>query len=57
MLWLGLTNTPIGQLPDPNKPYLLFTDASKFCYLGVLTQASMKESYEALMRILTSEKH
>ena len=37
MLHLRLTNTPIVQLPGPNKPYLLFTDASIFCYSGVLT--------------------
>ena len=51
MLQLRLINTQIVQLPDPSKPYLLFMDASKFCYLGVLTQASTKESNEALMRI------
>ena len=50
-----LANTPIVQLPDPIKPYLLFTDAIKFCYSGVLTQASTADSNEALMKILTSE--
>ena len=43
------------QLPDPNKPYLLFTDTSKFCYSGVFTQTSTEDSNEALFRILTSE--
>ena len=43
-----LTNTPKVQLPDPDKPYLLFMDASKFCYSGVLTQASITDSNEAL---------
>ena len=55
MLCLRLTHIQIVQLPDPNKPYLLFTDASKFCYSGVLTQASTADSNKALMRILTSE--
>ena len=55
MLQSRLTNIPIVQLPDPNKPYLLFTDTSKFCYLAMLTQASTKESNEALMRILISK--
>ena len=55
MLHSRLANTPIVQLPDPNKPYLLFTDASKFCYSGMLTQASTIDSNEALMKILTSE--
>ena len=55
MLWFRLANTPMVQLPDPNKPYLLFKDASKFCYLGVLTQGSSADSNEALLKILTSE--
>ena len=48
-----LANTPMAQLPDPNKPFLLFTDASKFCYSGIHTHASTKDSNEALIRILT----
>ena len=52
---MRLTNTLIVQLPDPNKPHILFTNASKFCYLDVLSQASTKESNETLMKILTSE--
>ena len=43
------------QLPDPNKSFLLFTDASKFCYLGALTQASTKEFCETPLKILTSK--
>ena len=53
MLHSRLANTPIVQLPDPNKPYLLFADDSKFCYSGVLTQASMADSNETLIKILT----
>ena len=55
MLHLRLTNTPIVQLPDSNKPYLMFTDASKFFYSGVLTQASTADSNEAVIKIFTSE--
>ena len=32
-----LTYYPILRYPDPNKDYTLFTDASKFGYVGVLT--------------------
>ena len=46
---------PIVQLPDPNKPYLLLTDASKNCYSGVLIQASVDESNEALLKLLTDK--
>ena len=53
MLCLHLANTLIVQLPDPNKPYLLFTDASKYCYSGVLTQAPTGKSNEALEQVLT----
>ena len=54
MLQVRLTNSPIIQLPDPNKPDLLFMDTSKICYSGVLTQASTADSNEALMKVLTS---
>ena len=46
---------PIVQLLDPNKLYLLFTDASKFYYSGMLTQASINESNEAFMKLLTDK--
>ena len=55
MLHSQLANTPIVQLPDPNKPYLLFTDENKFCYSGILTRASTKDSNEALIKIITSK--
>ena len=44
---------PTVKFPDPSKPYLFFTDASKHCYLGVLIQVSMDESNEALETLLT----
>ena len=57
MLLSRLTNTPIVQLPGQNKPYLLFIDASNFCYSDVLTQASTAYSNEALLKILNGEAH
>ena len=53
MLCSRVANTPIVQLPDPNKPYLLFTDTSKFCYSGMIIQASTNESNKALIKLLT----
>ena len=29
---------PILEYPNPNRPYVLFTDASKYAWAGVLTQ-------------------
>ena len=55
MLCSWLANTPIVQLPNPNKSCLLFTDVRKLCYLGVITQVSTEDSNKALLRILTSE--
>ena len=46
---------PIVQLPDHNKPYLLFTDASKFCYSEELTQASIDETNKVLIMLLTDK--
>ena len=54
-LCLRLTNTAIVQLPDPNKPYLLFTDANKFYYSGVLTQASTADSNKAPLTSIESQ--
>ena len=53
MLCSRLANTLIVQLPDPNKPYLLFTDVSMVCYSGMLTQASTSKSNKALIKLLT----
>ena len=46
---------PTVQLPDPNKPYLLVTDASKYRYLGMFTQALTGESNKALLKLLTDK--
>jgi transposase InsO family protein len=34
-----LTNEPILKYPDPDKPYIMYTDASKYGWAGLLTQA------------------
>ena len=38
MLKDALCEHPILRYPDPAKPYVLFTDASKYAWAGVLTQ-------------------
>ena len=53
MLCSHLANTPIVQLPDPNKSYFLFTDAGRYCYSGILTQASTDEHNEVLVQLLS----
>ena len=53
MLCSRLANTPIGQLPYPNRPYLLFMDANEFCYSDMLTPASTDESNKTLIKLLT----
>ena len=34
-----LCKMPSLQYPDPNKPFMLFTDASNYSYSGILHQA------------------
>ena len=48
-----LANTPIIQLPNPNKPYLLFREVSKYCYLGVPSQASTDKFNDVLAWLLS----
>ena len=55
MLHSRLANTLIAQLPDPSKPYLLFMDAIKFCYSGMLTQTFNNESNKAPKKLLTDK--
>ena len=50
-----LTYIPIVPLADPSKPYILFRDASKICYSGVLTQASTDKSNKTLIKLLTDK--
>ena len=40
----ALCTKPILKFPDPQKPYVLFTDASKYTWAGVLTQPYTKET-------------
>ena len=53
MVHSHLANTPIVELPDSNKPYLLLMGASKYCYSGVLNQGPTDESNEALVQLLS----
>ena len=39
MLKEALLKEPILKYPDPSKPYVLYTDASKYAWAGVLTQS------------------
>ena len=39
----ALYTEPILKFPDPQKPYVLFTDASKYLWAGVLTQPYTEE--------------
>ena len=34
-----LLEEPVLKYPNPNRPYVLYTDASKYAWAGVLTQA------------------
>ena len=43
MLKQMLTQEPILVYPDPSKPYVLFTDASKYAWSCVLTQEYVYE--------------
>ena len=43
MLKDALITSPILKYPDPNKPYTLFTDASKYAWACVLTQEHEQE--------------
>ena len=40
----ALCTKPILKFPDQQKPYVLFTDASKYAWAGVLTQPYTKEA-------------
>ena len=38
-----LCMAPTFQHPEPNKPFKLFTDASRYCYSGILDQARKED--------------
>ena len=40
----AICTEPILKFPDPQRPYVLFTDVSKYALVGVLTQPYTKES-------------
>ena len=40
----ALCTKPILKFPDPQKPYVLFIDASKYAWAGVLTQPYTEET-------------
>ena len=39
-----LCTEPILKFPDPQRPYILFTDASKYAWAGVSTQPYTEET-------------
>ena len=47
----ALCTQPILQYPDPDQPYVLFTDASKYGWAGVLTQPY--EEIDELIQLTT----
>ena len=51
MLKDALITSPILKYPDPNKPYTLFTDASKHAWTCVLTQEYEHEKDGKVFRI------
>ena len=51
MLKDALSTSPILKYPDPNKPYTLFTDASKYAWACVLTQEHEHEKDEKVFKI------
>ena len=51
MLKDALITSPILKYPDPNKPYTLFTDASKYVWACVLTQEHEHKKYGKVFKI------
>ena len=52
LLKTSLMAEPILTYPDPNLPYVLFTDASKYAWACVLTQEKTHEIEEKEVKIL-----
>ena len=52
LLKASLTTEPILTYPDPNLPYVLFTDASKYAWACVLTQEKTHMFKEKEVKIL-----
>ena len=47
----ALLKEPILKYPDPSKPYVLYTDASKYAWAGVLTQAYQHQDEKGVKEI------
>ena len=52
LLKTSLMTEPILTYPDPNHPYVLFTDASKYAWACVLTQEKTHQIEEKEVKIL-----
>ena len=52
LLKASLMTEPILTYPDPNLPYVLFTDASKYAWACVLTQEKTQQIEEKEVKIL-----
>ena len=52
LLKTSLMTEPILTYPDPNLPYVLFTDASKYAWACVLTQEKTHQIEEKEVKIL-----
>ena len=52
LLKTSLRTEPILIYPDPNLPYVLFTDASKYAWACVLTQERTHQIEEKEVKIL-----
>ena len=52
LLKASLMTEPILTYPDPNHPYMLFTDASKYAWACVLTQEKTHQKEEKEVKIL-----
>ena len=51
MLKEALLEEPILKYPDLNKPYILYTDASKYAWTGVLTQSYQHKDEKGVKEI------
>ena len=53
-----ILHTPHTTVSDPNRPYVLFTDASKYGWAGVLTQTceEIDESTKPTAKVGTSQR-
>ena len=51
MLKEAILKEPILKYPDPNKPYVLYTNASKYAWAGVLTQSYQHKDEKGVKEI------